>query len=96
MCMSTSPRHVIHAQVNYRGGRNRPGKAFNAGNVSLMWMRREVYACGLLLKPGDVLWTDEDLDFGTTDSMSLLWKLVEMLPVLHQVSFSGCGENARR
>ena len=61
-----------------------------------MWMRREAFASGLVLKPGHVLWTDEDLDLGTVDSMTFYWKLVELIPVLHQVSFSGTGENGHR
>lgn len=64
-----------------------------------MWMRREVSRSGLVLKPKDILWTlwtDEDIDLGTTDSMTLLWKLVEFLPIRHEVSFSGSGDNARR
>ena len=59
-------------------------------------MRREASTSGLVLKPGDILWTDEDLDLGATNSISLLWKLVEILPLRHQVSFSGPGRNARR
>ena len=90
------PRHVIHAQVNCRGGKHRPGKPFHAGNVSLMWMRCEAETSGLRLKPEHVLWTNDDIDFGTHNSMSPFWKLVEILPVSHQVSFSGSGGNAFR
>lgn len=64
-----------------------------------MWMRREASTNGLILKPGHILWTlwtDEDIDLGTTDSMTLLWKLVEFLPIRYEVSFSGSGENDRR
>ncbi|KAG9309081.1 hypothetical protein JVU11DRAFT_10963 [Chiua virens] len=78
------------------GGKHRPGKSSHAGKVSLMWMHREASASGLILKPEDIFWTDDDLDYGTTSSMSLLWKLVEFLPLRHQVSFSGSGENARK
>ncbi|KAF8124787.1 hypothetical protein EV363DRAFT_1177514 [Boletus edulis] len=81
------------------GGTNRPGETYHAGNVSLMWMRREASMSGLVLKSGDVLWTlwtDEDIDLGITDSMTLFWKLFEFLPIKHEVSFNGSGENARR
>ncbi|KAF8554212.1 hypothetical protein OG21DRAFT_1522574 [Imleria badia] len=78
------------------GGTNRPGKSYQAGNVSLLWMRREAIACGLILKPTDIVWVPDDLDFGTIDSMSRIWRLVEYLPIKHQVSFSGAGDDTRR
>ncbi|KAF9227030.1 hypothetical protein BS17DRAFT_442522 [Gyrodon lividus] len=59
-------------------------------------MRREASPQGLILKPTDIVWVPADLDFGTRDSMSAVWSTIEYLPVLHQVSFSGAGENARR
>ncbi|KAH7928799.1 hypothetical protein BV22DRAFT_182974 [Leucogyrophana mollusca] len=78
------------------GGKNRPGKSSQAGNVSLLWMRQEASSSGLILKPTDIVWMPDDLDSGTSNSMSSAWKLVEILPIRHQVSFSGSGENARR
>ncbi|KAF9236358.1 hypothetical protein BU15DRAFT_50213 [Melanogaster broomeanus] len=70
--------------------------SFQAGNVSLLWMRREASAKGLILKPTDVVWVPDDLDFGTSNSMSSIWKAVEIVPIKHQVSFSGAGEDSRR
>ncbi|KAF8554217.1 hypothetical protein OG21DRAFT_1115140 [Imleria badia] len=78
------------------GGTNRPGKSYQAGNVSLLWMRREAAACGLILKPTDIVWVPDDLDFGTIDSMTRIWRAIEYLPIKHQVSFSGAGDDARR
>ena len=80
----------------YRGGKNRPGKSHQAGNASLLWMRREAAANGLVLQPTDVVWVPDDLDFGTSDSMTRTWRVIEYLPIKHQVSFSGAGEDARR
>jgi hypothetical protein len=57
------------------GGANSPGKSFHAGNVSLMWMRQEAAECGVLLKPTDMVWTPSDLDYGTSNSLSLGWKI---------------------
>ncbi|KAF8834336.1 hypothetical protein BDN67DRAFT_915156 [Paxillus ammoniavirescens] len=73
-----------------------PGKSFHAGNVSLMWMRHEAARCGLILKPTDIVWTPADLHYGTSNSMSLIWKLVEYLPIKHQVSWCGDGEHIRK
>ncbi|KAF8552930.1 hypothetical protein OG21DRAFT_1325093 [Imleria badia] len=78
------------------GGRDRPGKSHQAGNVSLLWMRREAAANGLVLEPTDTVWVPDDLDFGIRDSMSAAWKAIEYMPIRHQVSFSGAGEDARR
>ncbi|KAF9227008.1 hypothetical protein BS17DRAFT_441298 [Gyrodon lividus] len=78
------------------GGKNRPGRSFQAGNVSLLWMRREASAKGLILKPTDIVWVPDDLDFGTSNSMSAVWNFIEIFPIKHQVSFSGAGEDGRR
>ena len=59
-------------------------------------MRREAATCGLILKPTDIVWVPDDLDFGTVNSMTRIWRLVEYLPIKHQVSFSGGGEDTRR
>ena len=59
-------------------------------------MRREAAANGLVLQPTDVVWVPDDLDFGTSDSMTRTWRVIEYLPIKHQVSFSGAGEDARR
>ncbi|KAF8833616.1 hypothetical protein BDN67DRAFT_985910, partial [Paxillus ammoniavirescens] len=81
-----------HADV---GGANSPGKSFHAGNVSLMWMRHEAAECGLLLKPTDIVWTPVDLDYGTSNSLSLRWKILELFPVKHQVSWWHLSEPRR-
>ncbi|KIJ11751.1 hypothetical protein PAXINDRAFT_118692 [Paxillus involutus ATCC 200175] len=70
--------------------------SFHAGNVSLMWMRHEAAECGVLLKPTDMVWTPSDLEYGTTNSLSLGWKILEWLPVKHQVSWCGPGELVRK
>ncbi|KAF8134271.1 hypothetical protein EV363DRAFT_885599 [Boletus edulis] len=59
-------------------------------------MRREAVANGLVLKPTDIVWVPDDLDFGTTNSMTRIWRAIEYMPIKHQVSFSGAGEDARR
>ena len=59
-------------------------------------MRREAAAIGLILKPTDIVWVPDDLDFGTINSMTRIWRAVEYLPIKHQVSFSGSGNDARR
>ncbi|KAG9309257.1 hypothetical protein JVU11DRAFT_10740 [Chiua virens] len=78
------------------GGKNRPGNSHQAGNVSLLWMRREAAEHGLVLKPTDMVWVPDDLDFGISDSMNYGWRAIEYCPVRHQVSFSGAGKNERR
>ncbi|KAF8554224.1 hypothetical protein OG21DRAFT_1412956 [Imleria badia] len=67
-----------------------------AGNVSLLWMRQEAAANGLVLEPTDIVWVPDDLDFGTSNSMSPIWRVIEYMPIKQQVSFSGAGENDRR
>ena len=59
-------------------------------------MRREAAACGLVLKPTDIVWVPDDLDFGITNSMRLLWRVIEYIPITHQVSFTGADDDARR
>ncbi|KIJ09529.1 hypothetical protein PAXINDRAFT_87344 [Paxillus involutus ATCC 200175] len=70
--------------------------SFHAGNVSLMWMRHEAAESGLILKPTDMVWTPADLESGTSKSMSLAWKILELLPIKHQVSWCGPGELVRK
>ncbi|KAN0091567.1 Uncharacterized alpha/beta hydrolase domain (DUF2235) domain containing protein [Tylopilus felleus] len=76
------------------GGKNRPGIPYQAGNASLLWMRREAAASGLQLQPTDIVWVPGDIDFGISDSMGLGWGIIECLPVKHQVSFSGVRDDA--
>ncbi|KAF8554228.1 hypothetical protein OG21DRAFT_1462904, partial [Imleria badia] len=38
------------------GGRDLPGSTHQAGNISLLWMRREAAANGLVLRPTDMVW----------------------------------------
>lgn len=59
-------------------------------------MRREAAANGLVLQPTDIVWVPDDLDFGTSNSMSRAWRAIEYMPIKQQVSFSGGGEDARR
>lgn len=59
-------------------------------------MRREAAASGLVLHPTDIVWVPDDLDFGTSNSMTRIWNAIEYMPIKHQVSFSGDGEDARR
>ena len=76
---------------------NRPGQFLQPGNVSLLWMRREATACGLVLEPTDIIWVPDDLDFGTSNSMTKVWRAIEYMPIRHQVSFSGgTDDDARR
>ncbi|KAG9309245.1 hypothetical protein JVU11DRAFT_10725 [Chiua virens] len=78
------------------GGLDKPGKYHQAGNVSLLWMRREATVNGLLLQPTHRAWVPDDLDFGVKDSMSSAWRAVEYMPIKHQATFSGAGGDARR
>ena len=75
---------------------NRPGRTHQAGNVSLLWMHQEATANGLVLEPTDIVWGPDDLDFGTSNSMTRAWRAFEYMPIKHQVSFSGAGDSARR
>ncbi|KAH7889111.1 hypothetical protein F5I97DRAFT_1804244, partial [Phlebopus sp. FC_14] len=83
-------------EVWFAGSHSDVYVAFQAGNVSLLWMREEAVGKGLRLKPTDVVWMPDDLDFGTSNSMSRVWKFVEWFPIKHQVSYTGAGESARR
>ena len=38
--------------------------AFHAGNISLLWMRREAAAQGLVFKSEEMAWCPDDVDFG--------------------------------
>ncbi|KAF8554226.1 hypothetical protein OG21DRAFT_1412961 [Imleria badia] len=73
-----------------------PGSHSDAGNVSLLCMRREAAAKGLVLHPTDIVWVPDDLDFGTSNSMTGAWPVIEYIPIKHQISFSGAGEDALR
>ena len=59
-------------------------------------MRREAAANGLALQPTDIVWVPDDLDFGIKNSMTPIWRAIEYMPIKHQVSFSGSGEDGRR
>ena len=84
------------------GGTSRPNAISNeygpvhAGNVPLVWMRREAAANGLVFTPDGFAWNPEDVDLGREDSMSLAWRFFECLPFFHQVSFSGTGKHKWR
>lgn len=68
----------------------------HAGNVPLLWMRREAAAHGLVFAPEEFTWDPEDVDKGTKDTMTSGYKFLEILPIRHQVSFSGIGKHERR
>ena len=59
-------------------------------------MRREAAASGLVLQQTDMVWVPDDIDLGISDSMTHFWQLIEYMPITHQVSYSGSGDNARR
>ena len=59
-------------------------------------MRREAVECGLGLKATDVVWVPDDIDFGTSPSMTPIWRAIEYMPIKQQVCFSGAGEDGRR
>ena len=58
-------------------------------------MRREAAASGLVLQPTDIVWVPDDIDLGISDSMTSAWRFFEYMPITHQISFSGAGDNAR-
>ena len=70
--------------------------AFHAGNISLLWMRRQAAAQGLVFRSEEIVWCPDDVDFGREDTMNPWWKTLEFLPIRHQVSFGGTGKHARR
>ena len=67
-----------------------------AGNVPLVWMRQEAAAKGLVFDPEEFAWDPQDVDFGTRNSMTFPWKMFELLPTRHQVSFTGAGRHKWR
>ncbi|KAI9571894.1 hypothetical protein HD554DRAFT_2036412 [Boletus coccyginus] len=76
------------------GGKNRPGKSHQAGDVLLLWMCQEVAANGLMLGPTDIVWVPDNLNFSTSNSMTSEWRAIEYMPIKHQVPFSGAGDDA--
>ncbi|KAI9569164.1 hypothetical protein HD554DRAFT_619999 [Boletus coccyginus] len=68
----------------------------HAGNVPLLWMRREAEAEGLVFESERFAWHPEDVDLGRKDTMNHAWKFFEILPIRHQISFSGTGKHQRR
>lgn len=110
MCMLTSIHQNIHsdALALSGGGTIRPHdkmdrhskgngpSALHAGSVPLLWMRREAAANGLVFKPEEFAWSPEDIDFGTRNTMTSWWRILEILPIRHQISFSGLGKHKRR
>lgn len=59
-------------------------------------MYREAAERGLELRPTDVTWGPDDIDFGTRNSMSTAWRFFEYLAIRHQVSYGGPGSDAHR
>ncbi|KAG1886077.1 hypothetical protein F4604DRAFT_1724477 [Suillus subluteus] len=52
--------------------------------MPLLWMREEAFEAGLLLNPPKVAFTSEDLkEPKITNSLTLRWWLLEMLPIRH-------------
>ena len=70
--------------------------AVHAGNVPLLWMSGEAAAKGLVFKPQGFGWGPDDVDLGRDDTMQPWSKLLEIMPIRHQVSFSGTGKYGRR
>jgi len=68
----------------------------HAGNVPLVWMRREAEAEGLVLESQRFSWYPEDVDLGREDTMTWFWPVLEFLPIRHQTSFSGTGKHQSR
>lgn len=59
-------------------------------------MKHEAAANGLVFEPEEFSWDPEDVELGRKDSISFGYGIVEILPVRHQVSFSGAGIHRRR
>jgi hypothetical protein len=59
-------------------------------------MSREAAAKGLVFKPEGFGWGPDDVDLGRHDTMNFGYKLLEILPIRHQVSFSGTGKHELR
>ena len=68
----------------------------HAGNVPLLWMRREAEAKGLVFTSERSAWHPEDVALGRRDAMNVAWKFCEILPIRHQISFSGTGKHEWR
>ena len=59
-------------------------------------MSREAAAQGLVSEPEVFGWGPDDVDLGRDDTMNLGYKILEFMPIRHQVSFSGTGKHERR
>ena len=59
-------------------------------------MSREAAANGLVFKPERFGWGPDDVDLGRVDTMNPGYKVLEIMPIRHQVSFSGTGKYERR
>lgn len=59
-------------------------------------MKQEAAASGLVFEPEVFAWVPRDVDFGRKDSLTFFWKVLEIFPVRHQVSFSGTGRHEWR
>jgi hypothetical protein len=68
----------------------------HAGNVPLLWMSGEAAANGLVFEQEGFGWGPDDVDLGRVDTMNLGYKVLEIMPIRHQVSFSGAGKHERR
>ena len=84
---------IIH-QIDADSEDNDPcSHTVHAGNVLLLWMRCKAAAHGLVFEPNEFSWDPEDVKIGRRDSMKFRWKIAEVLPFHHQVSFSGTGKH---
>ena len=59
-------------------------------------MSREAVANGLVIEPEGFGWGPDDVDLGREDSMAPAYGFLEVIPIRHQVSFSGAGKHERR
>ena len=59
-------------------------------------MSREAAAKGLGFNPEGFGWGPDDVDLGRHDTMKFWYKLLEIVPIRHQVSFSGTGKHQWR
>ena len=88
---------TIHDRANAHIEDNDPGPYnAHAGNAPFLWMRQEAAIHDLKLGQREFTWDPKDIDFGQISSMTPVWKMAEMLPIRHQVSFSGTGKHERR
>ncbi|KAH7924186.1 hypothetical protein BV22DRAFT_526627 [Leucogyrophana mollusca] len=62
------------------GGGNRLNEKLQLDTIPLQWMRSEAITAGLRLHPAEITWTLGDLEQGTSNSLTLGWWLLELIP----------------